>query len=194
MIKEGDWIDAYGGYGIVVKIIPEYYESWWGDIPENKTPGDIKQDRVIIKRFCSHQFKVYPQTKVMSMKLVSEIENNDMDKIAALLKDEKSLRRFERYQITDSISDVINWDRYLSEDKFEEIKTGLERLDNNGNLKITMMEISALLKQVFDIDLFARVDKIPRPNCYIQMISCGIGGYRNKEKLFKELRIHKKSY
>lgn len=50
MIKEGDWVDAYGGYGIVVKIIPEYYESWWGDIPENKTPGDIKQDRVIIKR------------------------------------------------------------------------------------------------------------------------------------------------
>lgn len=194
MIKEGDWVDAYGGYGIVVRIFHEYYERWWNDIPENKIPGDKRQDVVIIKRFCSHQFKVYPQTKVMSIKLVSEIEKSDLDKITTLLKDEKNLRRFERYQTDDSISDVTNWDQHLSETKFEEIKDGLKGLENNTNLKMTMMEISALLKQEFDIDLFARVDKIPRPNCYIQMISCGLGVYRNKEKLFKEIRIHKKCY
>lgn len=194
MIREGDWVDLYGGYGVVVKIFPEYYECWWKDIPDDKAPGEKKQDRVIIKRFCNREFKVYPQTKVMSMDLVSEIEPSDLDRINELLMDEKISRRFEQYRVDNSIGDVINFDQFLSDRKFAEVKAWLDRLENNGNLQMTMMEINSLLKRELDVDVFAHVDKIPRPNCYIQVVSSGLGEYRDKEMLFKKLGIIAKTW
>jgi hypothetical protein len=198
MIKEGDWVDAYGGFGVVVKIFPEYCESWSGASLGKFAIGEKIQDSVVIKRFCSHDFKVRLQTKTMSMSLVSEIEPGDLRKIKNLLKDEKTLRKFEKYEIDDSICDVVNWDQRLSDEQFERVSCKLKNLNGNGNLRMTMIQIRNLLRD--ELDLFQSLSSHrdgdgklpPRPNCYIQTLSCGLGVYENKEQLFNEIRIHKK--
>lgn len=184
-IREGDWVDAYGGYGIVVKVEPEYYEYWYSDIPEGKKVGDKKQDIVLVKILCNHEFKVRPQVRTVAMSLMSPITKKDMAAISKLLKDEKVAKKFENYRVQET-GYVINWDQDLPDESFEAVRHGLENLTNNGNLAMTMKEIEKYFREVFDIDLFR---KTKSPNCYVQLLSSEPISYRCKEMLFKEIRI-----
>lgn len=190
MIEVGDWVEGDNGYGVIVKIFPEYYNYWDDDLPDDKKPGDKNQDSVIIKRFCSFDFKVYPQTQTNSMESVSKVTKKDMKKINSLLKDEKTAKRFESYNVHDDICEIVNWDQKLSKESIKLIRKGLENLKNNGTLNMTMREIEAYIKNEFDIDLIDDSKFIP--NCYIQLTTIGLGVYKDKELLFKQIGITEK--
>lgn len=187
MIEVGDWVEGDNGYGVIIKIFPEYYQYWDDQIPDGKQPGDKEQDSVIIKRFCSFDFKVRLQTQTNSMRYISKVTKKDMSKINALLKDEKIAHKFENYKVQDDIVEIVNWNQTLSDEKIKLIREGLDNLENNGNLRMTMREIEKFFKKTFDIDLIRKSKAIA--NCYIQLSTVGLGIYKNKELLFKQIDI-----
>lgn len=189
MLEVGDWVEGDNGYGVIHKIYPEYYQFWEDDIPEGNEPGDKKQDVVIIKRFCSFYFKVYPQTRAISIKYVSKISNNDMKKVKELLKDEKKSQRFKKYKVDDGICEIANWDQYLTKERYCLIESKLETLENNGNLNMTMREVESYLEKEFGIDLINGSSANGPSNYYVQVTSVGLGVYKDHELLFKKIGI-----
>ena len=186
--KPGEWIEGDNGYGVVVKIIHRYYQYGDDDIPANNKVGDKKKDSILMKRFCSFDFKVRPQTRLFSLSLAHKISKKDMLSIKKLLDDEKVSKRFEKYQI-EMFDEISNFSQKLSETKLADIRNGLSRLKNNGSLKLTCKEIESYLSTEFDIELF---ESHKNSNCYIQLVSDGIGNYRDRETLFKRIDIHEK--
>ncbi len=189
MIKIGDWVEGDNGYGVIARIFPRYYQYSDDNIPAGKKIGDKLQDSVILKRFCSFDFKVHLQTRVISASLASIVSANDMEQINVLLKDVKILKRFESYQMKEDLCEVVNFDQNNSIEKIAIISNGLNKLEGNGNLNMTIREIESYLKIEFDIEL---INRAKLPNCFIQLLSAGLGLYRNNEMLFKKISILKK--
>ena len=131
-MQVGDWVEGDNGYGVIVKLFPKYYQ-YWDSIPAEKKAGDKEQDDVVIKRFCSFDFKVYPQTQLNSMKYISKVSKKEMETINKLLKDEKKAKRYEKYK-TEEISEICNWNLKIAVTKIKTIHAALEQLENNGNL------------------------------------------------------------
>ena len=190
-MKVGDWVEGNNGYGLIVKIYSDYYQYWDDDIPAQKKPGDKKQDDVVIKRFCSFDFKVYPQTQLNSIKFVSKVTKKNMHKINRLLEDEKTLKRFNNYKVDDDICEVANFDQNLTTQIVCNIDKGLKKIPDNGNLSMTAREIEDYLKKKYKIDLIDNEKFIP--NSYIQLTSVGLGIYRDNELLFKKIAINDKT-
>lgn len=189
MVEIGDWVDALGGYGIVVSVVPEYYEYWYTNVPPGKSVGDKKQDIVVVKKLCNHEFKVGIQTKCLSASLVSPITKIDLSLISKLLKDERIARRFEKYKVREEET-VVNWHQEMSDTRFEEVRNELENLKENGKLRWTVSDAESFLRKSLGFELIMQTKS---PNCYIQLISAGLGVYRGKETVFKEIQIKKRS-
>lgn len=189
MLKLGDWVGGDNGYGVVHRIVPEYYEYWHFDIPSGKNVGDKKQDLVVLKRFCSYSFKVAPQTRILAALLVSEIEDAEREKILRLLADEKNRRKFERYVVKDDARELVSWDLNIESEKIPFVERAIQSLECNGALKMTMRDIEKYLSESFSVNIFSN----PKyPNCRIQLVSCGLGAYNsNKEMLFERINFYR---
>lgn len=66
--------------------------------PYRGVAGDRKQDSVLVKRFCSFDFKVYPPIRIGSGRLASKVKH-ELNRIYQLLENEKQTKRFANYKI-----------------------------------------------------------------------------------------------
>ncbi len=189
-VEAGDWVECLNGYGIVVKVFPEYYEHGEDDIPEGKKIGDRRQYSLIVKRFCSYDFKIYPQTLLNSEGLIGRVSASNLKKVKKLLEDPKVAARFEKYKVLD-LCGVNNIDFTLPDEKIEQIERGLAAMKDNGNLSMTVREIEAYLKKEFDLELLSKKGPKGWPNCYIQLLTVGFGVYRDKQSLYKKIGINR---
>lgn len=98
MLEVGKWVEADNGYGVIERLFPEYYQFGDDSLPPRKRVGDTKQNVIVVKRFCSFDFKVYPQTRIVSEILVRAMDNEALGKVRSLLENDKNRKRFEKYR------------------------------------------------------------------------------------------------
>lgn len=188
MFKLGQWVEADNGYGVIERIFSEYYQFGDDFIPTDKHIGDKKQDVMVVKRFCSFDFKVFPQTRVVSERLIRSIDEEIMDDIYDLLEVHKNLKRFKNYKVKTDFDEILNVDIYFSDEDKEKFERALNEFLSNYEL-FTVRE----LQDHLGIDNIFNAKAGPTPNYYLQLGSNGLGSYNeNREMIFRRARLVKK--
>lgn len=184
MVKVGDWVEADNGYGIVVSIFPRFYQEGEHDIPDEKRLGDLKQHSFVVKRFCSYEFKVRFQVRLMSEKLVSPVSEKTMESIKKLLSEGNTKERFEKYKDWYDGKDMVTENLALKPGDITAIEEVVENL--SGNSEFTLDEVKALIGH----EKFGQ--RGLSVTHYLQLVSSGLGRYRDRKMLFTEAALREK--
>ena len=194
-VNIGDWVSAYKGYALVERIIPVFYETWHeaiGMLPKDKKVGDIENTTVILKRICNWDFKTRGNIvrETNSIEFLESVTKDEKAKIDKVLSDEKVKKKFDALSPKSApLGMVVNLDIRLPEDESDRVIESIDRLENNGNLEMTMSQVSTCFQEKFDVDIFRKCDaKGSDVKCKLQVYSFE-HRYQNNEAVFTKIKI-----
>lgn len=152
-MKKGDWIEGYGGIGIIEDIRPYYYQEWERrKLPEGTKVGDKAYDRIIMKRLCNYNYKKSFQRTSFNADLSNKITKKSMEEVSSLLADKKTKERYEKYKGKE-IGLMVWFDYTLPKVSVNIIKEFIDSLNTDNELGKTYQDLIEVFLNECSVDL-----------------------------------------